>query len=92
MQMASFPQTRSPNNSNQSNVNSNAQDAAQNNSRFLTGWQNNPCSGLMAFGFNFPASLFGSGNENVPQPVSFNVSVQPVTASNQDSAKNVQQI
>ena len=83
IQMASFPQSNLPYNANQANMNMNAPSA---------GWQNNPCSGLMAFVVNFPASLFGSGNENAAQPVSFNVSIQPVAVNNQQSASNAQQI
>ena len=81
--MASFSQSNIAHNSHQANVNTNAP---------IAGWQNNPCSGLMAFVVNIPASLFGSGNENAAQPVSFNVSIQPVAVDNQQSASNAQQI
>ena len=81
--MPSFPQSNIAHNPNQANVNMNPPSA---------GWQNNPCSGLMSFVVNFPASLFGSGNENAAQPGSLNLSIQLGAVNNQQSASNAQQI
>ena len=88
MQMASLPHTSSYN----PNVNTDIQSAAQNNAQFMTGWQTNPCSGIMTYIVNLPASFFDTGNGNAPQPISLNISLQPVSASNQDSASNAQPV
>ena len=73
-------------------VKTNVQIEAQENAQFLTGWQTNPFSGIMTYFVNLPASFFDSENKNVAQPVSFNVTAQPVATSNQDSANDAQQI
>ena len=92
MEMAPLPHTSSSYNPNQAYGHTNIQDATQSNAQFITGWQTNPCSGIMTYVINLPASFFGSGNENVQQPVSFNFTLQPVATSNQDAANDVQQI